>query len=983
MTGWKVRSALAAVMLVAPTWVTAQTDMATIAGTVRDATGAVLPGVTVEASSPVLIEKVRAVTSDGQGQFKIVELRPGTYTVTFTLQGFSSYRREGIELTSGFTATVNGDLRVGSVTETITVTGESPVVDLQNTRQQVVVTRDVIDTVPTGKSFQNLGVLIPGIVGGQVVGSTVTQDVGGQSGQNFMTMAIHGGRQTDQRLEIDGMSMSAWTRPDSSAVMFTDGNFQEYAIDVASKSAESETGGVRVNMIPREGGNQFRGGFFGNFGASGLQSSNIDADLVRRKLGAGNRLKRLWSINPTIGGPIQQDKLWFFGTFSYQVADQWVANQFLNKNPKAWVYEADLTQQAVDDQNSRDVSGRMTWQATPRNKITAYLSYNYACHCHFLIGPTLATLPPLTSDGSTFLEIPNYIAQGTWTSPVTSRLLVEGGFSYNLQDQHFTPQPDSTEPPILDIGANRVYRSTLINMDAYTPNYSGRASVSYVTGSHALKTGFTLILGRYDNHNRTVGNMQFVAQNGQPLQVTYYGNPVVVTNRVRPNLGIYAQDQWTVDRLTVNAGLRFDYFRADYPEHNVPATQFVPFARTFPGLEAVSWKDLNPRLGAAYDLFGNGKTAVKASANRYVLGDGTSRAQTLNPVLSNNTNARVWLDPNGDRIIQGDPFNPAANGELFASQNLNFGRPGALSIRYDPEWAKGFGLRTHNWEFSAGVQHEVMPRVSANVSYFRRIYGDFQATDNRLIGTSDHDPFCVTAPTDARLPDGGGQRICGLFDRTQASVGLTDNLVTLASNYGDQFEHWNGVDITMNARLAKVLLQGGVSTGKTLTDDCQIRADLPETSATNPYCRVETPFLTQVKLLGSYTLPYDIQVAGTFQSIPGPQITASATYTRAQLVSELGRNLSVASVQVPLVVPGTLYGERLNQIDIRFAKAFRSGARRIQVMADVYNLMNGNAVTTQSNNYGATTGAATGSTWLIPQAILPGRIAKFGVQVNF
>lgn len=974
---------LAAVLLIAPTLATAQTDMATIAGTVRDTTGAVLPGVTIEASSPVLIEKVRAVLSDSQGQYKIVELRPGTYTVTFILQGFSTVRREGIELTSGFTATVNGDLRVGSVTETITVTGESPVVDLQNTRQQVVVTRDVIDAVPTGRSFQNLGVLIPGIVGGQVVGSTVTQDVGGQSGQNFMTMAIHGGRQTDQRIEIDGMSMSAWTRPDSSAVMFTDGNFQEYAIDVASKSAESETGGVRVNMIPREGGNQFRGSFFGNFGASGLQSANIDTDLERRGLGAGNRLKRLWSVNPTVGGPISQDRLWFFGTFSYQVADQLVANQFLNKNPKAFLFEADLTQQAVDDQNSRDLSGRFTIQATPRNKFTAYVSYNYACHCHFLIGPTIATLPALTADGSTFLEIPNYIAQGTWTSPITSRLLVEGGFSYVLEDQHFTPQPDSTEPAILDFGFNRAYRSTVINMDAYTPNYSGRGSVSYVTGSHALKAGFTMIVGRYDNYNRTVGNMQIIAFNGAPIQVTYSGNPVVVTNRVRPNLGIYAQDQWTVNRLTVNAGLRFDYFRADYPDHNVPATQFVPFVRSFSGLEAVSWKDLNPRLGVAYDLFGNGKTAIKGSASRYVLGDGTSRAQTLNPVLSNNTNPRTWFDPSGDRIIQGDPLNPLANEELGPSQNLNFGRPAALTIRYDPDWAKGFGLRQYNWEFSAGVQHEVMPRVAANFSYFRRIYGNFPVTDNRSIAPGDHDPFCVTAPSDTRLPGGGGQRICDLFDRAQSTVGLIDNLVTLASNYGDQFEHWNGVDFTMNARLSNVLLQGGVSTGKSMLDDCQIRADLPEAAATNPFCRTETPFLTQVKMLGSYTLPWDVQIAGTFQSIPGPQITASATYTRAQVLPELGRNLVTSTVAVPLVRPGTLYGDRLNQIDLRFAKIFRSGQRRVQVMADIYNLMNGNVVTSLSNTFGATTGALTGSAWLIPQAILPGRIAKFGVQVNF
>src|SRR4051812_15822709 len=230
-----VRLAVVAVLLALPSHALAQTAAGSIAGVVRDTSGAVIPGVTVEASSPALIEKVRSAQTDTEGRYQIVELRPGTYTVTFTLEGFNTVKREGIQLTTGFTAAVNADLQVGSVSETITVSGQSPVVDLQNTKQQVVMTRDVIESVPTGRSFQNLGVLIPGVSGGQVVGSTINQDVGGGSGQSFITLSIHRGRFPDQRIDLDRMSTPAWTRPHPPAVVFARRNNEGYKNNLSGR----------------------------------------------------------------------------------------------------------------------------------------------------------------------------------------------------------------------------------------------------------------------------------------------------------------------------------------------------------------------------------------------------------------------------------------------------------------------------------------------------------------------------------------------------------------------------------------------------------------------------------------------------------------------------------------------------------------------------------------------------------------------------
>ena len=219
---WK-RSGVGVAMLADVLFTPITTTAQSLGGTVTDTTGGILPGVTIEARSPALIEQVRTTVSDGSGQYLIIDLAAGTYTVTFSLPGFSTFIREGIETAGTGTANVDGQLQVGSVEETITVTGNTPVVDIQNVRQQAVMTREVVDTIPTGKCFNNLGVLVPGMVTGTTYG--VGQDVGGQSGQSHQRMSIHGGPQTDQRIMVDGMSMSPWTQEDAALVWMADGNF--------------------------------------------------------------------------------------------------------------------------------------------------------------------------------------------------------------------------------------------------------------------------------------------------------------------------------------------------------------------------------------------------------------------------------------------------------------------------------------------------------------------------------------------------------------------------------------------------------------------------------------------------------------------------------------------------------------------------------------------------------------------------------------
>jgi hypothetical protein len=973
------------VILVAPRIAAAQ--QGAIAGTVKDATGAVLPGVTVEAASPALIEKVRSAITDASGQYKIIDLPPGIYSVTFTLEGFSSAKREGITLNVGFTASVNTDLKVGGVAETIVVSGANPVVDVQNVRTQAVATREVIDTLPTGKLFNQIGKLIPAVSG--------DSDVGGSTTIISPQLKSYGGRTNDQVLLVDGMPVTGVQFGAGSTLLtpLSDAMIDQTIFEAAGHSAEWETGGVIVNLVPKAGGNTFNGSVFGNFTTTSLQSNNLTADLRTRGLTASNPVDYTLDASAGIGGPIARDKLWFFSSFRDLESSVFTSDRYPNLLPtNGWTYVANTSSQPTNNTLTRDGNGRLTWQMSPKNKISVLHDYTRRHDPHY--APTVPASLEATWNQGVF----THITQASWSMPATNRLLFDAGFS--ATNMHFVvqPQADSVGPSALDIGTGVLFRSlmcgpcsssALTYRDLHSNNEVFRASASYVTGRHAAKVGLTINPGTADFYYYSLADYEVRLLRGVPTAAVFLPTPFETIDKMSKN-ALFAQDQWTVSRLTLNLGARFDWFTTHYPDVHLAATDLLP-VRNYPGAQVLNWQDLSPRLGASYDVFGNGKTAVKASFSRYVVQEATDLTRNVDPaVTSGGTLQRTWNDTNGDFIPQGDPTNPAANGELGPSPNRNWGTPN-LTFRYDPSWATGFGVRPDLWEVSAGVQHEVTSGVSANAMYFRRWYGNFMVTDNQAVAASDYSNYCITTPADSRLPGGGGQRICGLYDISPAKLGQINNVGTSADNYGKQTELWRGVDLSLNARLGHgVFLQGGMSTGKTITDDCAIvTTDFNKVAATTSLgtvqstqmCHLETPFLTQFKMFGSYTLPWGIQASGTFQSVPGAAISANYVATNAQIAPSLGRNLSAGptgTVTVNVVAPGTMYGDRLNQLDVRFAKIFKLSRTRLKAMVDLYNVMNGNPVLSWNNTYGTN-----GATWLTPLSILPGRLVKFGAQLDF
>ena len=508
------------------------------------------------------------------------------------------------------------------------------------------------------------------------------------------------------------------------------------------------------------------------------------------------------------------------------------------------------------------------------------------------------------------------------------------------------------------------------NSSTYHVNFSA----TYVTGSHSLFVGTNLMHARPTTDWDVNGDLTYDFFNEQPFRVELRATPQSLKNRVN-DIGIYVSDQWTMNRLTINAALRYTSFKGDIPEQVLPAGTFVPARNFAPVPNVVAWQDITPRAGIAYDLFGTARTALKFSASQFLIGHAGDVVNSDNPQIRVADRARrSWNDANGNFKPDCDLLAPGANGECGPISDVNFGQVQAVTTFRDRATREGWGSRDHNWEITAGIQHELAPGVSVEASYFRRWFGGFLVTDNRSVDNADFDPFCVTAPLDSRLPDGGGNEICGLYDINPAAFGQVENLVTFADNFGSQTEVYNGVDLLINARLGQgAVVSGGANIGRSATNDCGVRIDSPQ----DRFCDVTPPFLTDFKLSVSYPVPFwDLQVAVAIQSTPGPMITASQTYSSAEVAASLGRPLaSGGRTTVELVEPGALYADRLNELDLRFSKTVRLEGFSLRGMLDVYNVTNAAPPLTVNNSFGPV--------WQQPLLILPGPFVKFGLQMDF
>ena len=987
------------VLLLAPATAFAQG----ISGTVSDNTGGVLPGVTVTAASPALIEGQRVAISDSQGLYSIVDLRPGVYTVTFSLPGFSTIIREGIELTTGFTANIDSAMAVGGIEETITVTGAAPVVDVQNVRRQTLVTDEVLSTLPMStKHVNNLVTLTPGFTGLADVGGRYSSQVGGE---------YHGKAGT--KVAMDGMGIE--NSFGNSSYQINSAAVQEMVLQTTGVSADTNADGAVVNVIPKEGGNTFSGIAAGFFANDSMESENLTQELRDAGLDTSNSTLKMWDQSLSLGGPIMRDKLWFFlagrswGFSRRHAGVYWNQSTFPGAPPTGqprYLTPPGAERKVVNfipytDMPDNRYSGRLewydsylsriTWQAADNHKFNFTYDEQRACNC----GSTNANRMQESAPGYRF--DPNRLMQFTWTSTQTSRLLLEAGGTIAISQWNtfLMPGVEADEVLINDVGTGITYGNYgwLRGDPNNTDRYSQRFSVSYVTGSHNFKAGVQaeqLVDNVYLLN--AADNVHYRFNNGVPNRLTQWSTPYLQRDRAR-DTGFYAQDQWTIDRWSINMGVRVDslygYSPAQQqPDDPNPVNPWGDFPRANPWLPTRSfdartgtpnWWDINPRVGVAYDLFGDGRTAIKASLGRYVAKIGTEITNANNPIVrSVNSTNRSWNDANGNYVPDCNLGNFGANGECGAIDNNNFGQLNPNAIQWDPDVLNS--LRDSNWDLSAEIQQELVQGLSMTVGYYFNNGGYNQQndsknrrTDNLAVSAGDYSPYCVMAPSHPGLPGGGGNEICGLYDLNPDKFGQVDNIITRTDAFGNDIRRNHFFNVTLDGRLGNgIQFGGGFDTGRSIDDQC-FTIDSPQEML---HCRVVTPFMaqTQVKAFGSIPLPGDVFISAAYQNLSGPDYNADMLIASGDAMG-LGRPLSAGWALVPLVAPQTLFEDRISRLDFRLSKIINYGRLRFQINLDAYNLMNTSDVRGVNSSFGPRWGA--------PNYIIDPRLVQIGGQIDF
>ena len=933
-----------------------------IAGTVMDSSGAVLPGVTLSLSSAQggTLGSGQEVLSDQRGHYQFIRLVPGTYHVRAQMQGFRTVEQRNIVVNADATARADVTLPIGQLEEGIVVSGEAPLLDTTSALKQTVLSQDILQALPNRIDVWSITRVIPSVVASKV-------DVGGSESFQQSGITVHG-TSNENGYYIDGMNVSSTQSSGSIATFYLDPYaFEEANFRAGNAPAEAATGGLVFNMISRTGTNQFHGGTLFNGTNHQLAFDNVSgrlaSDLLRNvpasvkaarpDLKPTADIRYLFDYGAWLAGPIQRDKLWWSTSFHHSQILQYLVGS----------YNPDGTS-VPDDNMLWNYSNKLSWQVNESNQLSHFYILQYKKNGHRVSNASFSETGATTAN----TKYPQ-LHQVKWTSTRSARMVYDVSGSVNRVDD-YQPWPKEGDTTSCTSKANKegCTNGLIAGLDQITntalrilPTYRDlpntrvflQGSMSYFTTQHDIKAGYQFDYAWNEVLYFSSSGMRAVYRSGVPDSVNTYNTPA---RSIPENIqqGLYIQDKWRPNRkLTINAGVRLDTNYGWQRELCQDATPFIA-ARCVDKIEGVpDWKDVNPRFSAVYDIKGDGRTALKFAANRYIIPVGSSVLDRINPIfLANDT--RPWraqsacasvnnigCDLNGDLL-------PQIN-ELGPSSGFNFGNFNRYEDGYTWPWAR---------EFSAEIQRQLPLNLVISAGYTRRQkLGNF-GSRNVAVPQESYQPLTVT--------EVNSQRTVTVFNQASALRGRQEFLWTNAPELNSTY---NGTDITLDKRLSNGwMMTGGVSMGRTI-------GWVGNTDLNNPNSKEfargiignDTPF--SFRLSGMYELPFAIQLSGTLQHQRGfPELTQVSVGNNTVALTQGTTNI--------IIEPrGTNRLPNLNQFDMSLRKVFRAGGKVYQPRLDVYNLANSATVISRVTTLGPSYGAVSN--------IQRGALVKFGMHVDF
>src|SRR6266511_2436212 len=944
--------------IAAPAW--AQ-QTGTLLGVVHDAQGAVLPGTSVTVSSPSLIGGTQSTVSGSTGNYQFTALPPGEYTVTYELSGFTPLKREGVVVQVARTTRLDVELSVGTLQESVTVTGQSPVVDTSSTITQTNITKDIYEAIPTGRNPWVMAGLVPGVITGRL-------DVGGTEGMQQYNLEAFGSADSQKSFSIDGLKTN-WGGGSGGATMQYYGfeMYEEYNFQVASGTAESDVSGVYMNMVTKSGGNRFNSDHNFYFMNDALQGSNIN-DTLRTRLGllpesqcagaapgtrgcetgaAGNPIDISYDWSSTFGGPIKRDKAWFFGALRWWRLDQFQIGAI---NPDG--------SQGIDDNRIRNFMGKGTWQVRQNTRASLMFNRNLKDRFH-------RREVDFSEDKATVLQdqpAQNYVAQVNQVFGRSTLFDARFGRMWGVFPTRYQKEVTPS-----DIAIRDTVRNTQINAateQSLNPNhrYQANATVGHFTdrlwaGSHDLKGGVQLSWEKMQYDRIRNGDLYLELNDGVASRAQLSNTPITSDHRLE-TWAVFGQDRWIIGRATINYGVRIDGVKSYLPAQTSPPGTWVG-ARDFPKTDVFDFTfNAAPRVGLSYDLLGNGRTAVKAYYGRFYNQFGSEIAEAVNqnarinfPVPWNDTNNNLRLDP----------------GELNLANFIGFS---SVFPRMDAD-----ATRPYSDEMNIGVDHQLLANFAVSASYHRRQHRNGWGIVDLARPANAYTPVTRTY-TD---PQRGSQSIT-VYNLDPTLVNRRDRVITnldfLESNY-------NGLSLSFNKRMSnKWQLLGGVTWQK---HQCFYHTGTFTNPGSNPGTTTTLMDFNEPNVLlnrddssvfidlpwsfnfsGSYQLPYDVTLSGKYVARAGDPLL------RAVAVTGLSQGTEIVWVQ-PRGVDRTETVTKF--LDVRFAKQLRFGSRRLEGTLDVFNLLNANHVLDQTVAIGSTLGR--------PSRTMTPRIIRFGITTRF